>query len=206
MAQYVSYKSPRGIIIVEGPVNGKHIEGLTMNDKLTNFRPPQKQQKALVEISELPLGMVYIARHEEEIVGYITFHQPDEYTRWSKHPRVIEMGGIEVSEDWRRCKIAENLLKLGFSNPELENYITITMEFCWHWDVNQTGLSIWDYQRMLTKLFGSVGLKEVPTDDPDILEHPANVLMARFGKNVSKEDRMLFEKMTFAGKLKSIVG
>lgn len=206
MTQQISYQSPQGLIIIEGPVSSSKIQALTMNDKLTNFRPPQKQQQALVEISGLPMGMIYIARHENEIVGYITFHEPDAYTRWSKHPRVIEMGGIEVSEDWRRCKIGENLLKVGFSNPKLENYIAITMEFCWHWDVDQTGLSVWDYQRMLTKLFGTVGLNKVPTDDPDILEHPANVLMARIGKNVSLEDRRLFEKMTFEGKMKSIVG
>lgn len=205
MAQKVNYNSPKGIVVLEGPVADKTIEGLTMNDKLSNFRPPEKQKKALAEISQLPKGMVYIARHENEIIGYITFHEPDEYTRWIKHPRVLEMGAIEVSEDWRRCRVAQNLLKFAFSNPELENYIVITMEFCWHWDVRETGLDIWDYQRMLSKLFGSVGLEKVPTDDPDILEHPANVLMARFGKNVSQEDRMLFEQMTFEGKLKFVV-
>jgi len=206
MAQKTSYQSPLGLIVIEGPVSDNEIEKLTMNEKLTNFRPPKKQQKALIEISNLPMGMIYIARHEQEIIGYITFHEPDKYTRWSKHPGIIEMGGIEVSEDWRRCKIGESLLKLGFSNPVLDTYIAITMEFCWHWDVNQTGLSVWDYQRMLTKLFGCVGLEQVPTDDPDILEHPANVLMASFGKDVSKDDRMLFEQMTFENKMKSMIG
>lgn len=206
LTQQIKYQSPKGQIIIEGPADGNAIKALTMNERLTNFRTPEKQQLALVEISGLPMGMIYIARHEKEIVGYITFHEPDPFIRWSKHPNVVEMGGIEVSEDWRRCKIGVNLLKLGFANPVLENHIVITMEYCWHWDVNQTGLSVWDYQRMLTKLFGSVGLKKVPTDDPDILEHPANVLMARYGSNVSPEDKALFEAMAFESKLETIVG
>lgn len=205
MAQTITINTPKGTVTLEGPASKETIAELRMNDKLTNFRLPEKQKKALQEISELPTGMVYIARHEDEIIGYITFHEPDEYSRWVKHPKVLEMGAIEISSDWRRCKVAQNLLKYSFSNPVLEDYIVITMEFCWHWDVNGTGLDIWDYQRMLTRLFGTVGLIKVPTDDPDILEHPANVLMARIGKNVSKEDRALFETMTFEGKMQSVV-
>ncbi|MEW6273993.1 MAG: GNAT family N-acetyltransferase [Bacillota bacterium] len=198
--QQVALETPKGTVYIEGPVSDTYVENLTMNQLLTNFRPPERQKVALMKITNLPAGMIYLARHEQEIVAYVAFHRPDEYSRWSKHPRVLEMGGIEVSPAWRQCRLGENLLKLAFSNERLEDFIVITTEYCWHWDLKNTGLSLWGYQQMLTKLFGKVGLKKVTTDDPDILEHPANVLMARIGRNVSKEDVALFESMRFMGK------
>jgi acetoin utilization protein AcuA len=192
-----SYNSPKGTIHIEGPVSDVYLESLTMSDKLNNFRPCAKQYEALKDITNMPQGMIYIARHEKEIIGYVTFHYPDEYSRWIKHPRVLEMGGIEISSGWRRCGVAKNLLATAFSNPHLENFIVITQEFCWHWDLKNSGLDIFGYQKMLSGVFATVGMKVVGTDDPEICEHPANVLMARFGANVSKQDLMAFEDMRY---------
>lgn len=196
-----SLKTSLGEVFVEGPVDAANLENLYMNEKLTNFRPPARQKEALITITKMPEGMIYIARHGREITGYVTFHYPDKYSRWSKHPRVLELGGIEISPDWRKCGIGVALLKEAFTNPVMEDYIVVTIEFCWHWDLKASGLGMFDYQRMLAKLFGVVGLERRSTDDPDITEHPANVLMVRVGKNVNKDDIMLFESMLFEGKL-----
>lgn len=201
IADVYQFETPKGLVYVEGPAEGNYIESLVLNDRLTNFRPPRKQKEALVKITGLPEGMVYIARHQNEIIGYITFHKADEFTRWHKHPRVLEMGGIEISPDWRQCKVGDNLMRVAFSCKALDEYIVLTMEYCWHWDLRNSNLDVWEYQRMLTKLFARVGLNKVTTDDPDIIEHPANVLMARIGRNVSKQDLMLFETLRFLGKL-----
>jgi acetoin utilization protein AcuA len=200
----VELETPKGLVIFEGPVTDSYLDSLSMNKGLTNFRPPDRQKEALKQITNLPDGMIFIARHEKEIIGYVTFHHPDDFSRWSKHPRVLEMGGIEVSPEWRGCRVAENLLKLAYSHPAVENFIVITTEYCWHWDTRNTGLDIWAYQKMLTRLFGKAGLEKVTTDDPDILEHPANVLMARKGKNVSREDIMLFEQMRFLRRYRKV--
>ncbi len=204
--EQVAHQTPRGEIFIEGPCPSAYLAELMMNSKLTNFRPPEKQKEALMMIADLPEGMIYIARSEREIVGYVTFHQPDSCSRWIKHPRVIELGGIEISADWRRCKIAETLLKVAFTNRVIENYIVITMEISWHWDTVNTKLDLWAYQKALTYLFGTVGMIRVPTDDPDIIEHPANVLMARIGNNVSKNDALLFESMKFKNRYGGVAG
>ena len=196
-----SLKTSLGEVLVEGPAQAATLEKLYLNEKLTNFRPPERQKEALMTISKMPEGMIYIARHGLEIIGYVTFHYPDRYSRWSKHPQVLELGGIEISPDWRKCGIGVALLKEAFTNPVMENHIVVTIEFCWHWDLKRTGLEIFEYQRMLARLFGSVGLEKRLTDDPDITEHPANVLMVRVGKNVHINDRMLFESMLYEGKL-----
>lgn len=188
------------MVSFEGPVTPAELNKLFLNDKLTNFRTPEKQKEALTAIANLPEGMIYIARSGNEIIGYITFNYPEEYSRWSRHPRILELGGIEISPDWRSCGIGKTLLKEAFANPVMDGYIVVAIEFCWHWDLKGSNLSIYEYQRMLTKLFGSVGLLKRKTDDPDIKEHPANVLMARAGKNVSLEELNLFENMLIEGR------
>ena len=188
--------------LLEGPVMPKSLENLKFNQHLTNFRLAEEQKRALIAISKLPQGMIYIARSGYEIIGYITFHYPDEYFRWSRHPKILELGGIEISPNWRRKGIAEALLEEAFRNPIMEEFIVITLEFCWHWDLEGSGLEIFEYQKMLEKLFGLVGLKRRATDDPDITEHPANVLMVRFGKNISKKNILLFEDMLFEKKIR----
>lgn len=187
----------RGLIHLEGPCTADYISRLKMDQGLKNFRPPARQQEALMLISNLPEGKVFIARYQNQIIGYVTFHYPDEYSRWSRHPYVLELGAVEVSPDWRKDRIAHYLLMEAFSHDFVENHIVITIEFCWHWDIKNSGLTIVSYQKMLNRLFSSVGLHKRATDDPDITEHPANAMMVRFGKNVSKEAIQQFENLTF---------
>ncbi|AGL01350.1 GNAT family N-acetyltransferase [Desulfoscipio gibsoniae] len=183
----------------EGPVQPDYISQLNISPDMYVFREPHKQHKALVDIAASSDGMVYIARHQNVIVGYVTFHNPDKYSRWSKHESILELGAIEVSPAWRKYKVGKKLMQLAFTNPIMDEKIVITIEFCWHWDLENTGLDIWQYQKMLSKLFGSVGLVRVPTDDPEIIEHIANVMMARIGPRVTEEAIQKFEDMKFCG-------
>lgn len=200
----ISVSTPKGDVEIEGPVSGEEILKLKMNPGLELFRPPLNQQMALAEIAKMPEGMVYIARHGDEIAGYVTFHRPVEFTRWYSHPRVLELGAIEIGPDWRRCGLAEALLKAAFSNELLESYIVIAIEFCWHWDVNNTGLDLLAYQKMLIKLFGKVGFKKIVTDDPDITEHPLNMLMVRYGRKVQICDIKRFKNLVLADTFGSV--
>ncbi len=193
--------TPQGTVTIEGPVSRDHLATLTMNVELRNFRNPARQKEALLIAAGQPEGLVYIARHQQEIIGYVLFHKPSEYTRWSRHPRLLELGAIEVSRSWQRLGIAKELLRQAFKNEMLEDYVVITTEFYWHWDLKGSGLDVFGYQRMLTRLFGSVGFKRRGTDDPDILEHPANMLMVRFGKRASKTHVKAFEDLTYRNSL-----
>ncbi|MEW5954008.1 MAG: GNAT family N-acetyltransferase [Bacillota bacterium] len=192
-------QTPRGLIVLEGPVRGDYINSLELEEKLDNFRPPPKQKKALIKIADSPDGQVYLARHEKTIIAYISFHFPDEFSRWSKHPAILELGAIEVSPNWRNISLGKRLLNFSFQNPLMEDMIVITIEYCWHWDLDSTRLDIWEYQRMLARLFGSVGFERILTDDPDILEHICNVLMARIGKNAPPVQVKMFYDLQFVG-------
>ncbi|MFZ5652083.1 MAG: GNAT family N-acetyltransferase [Bacillota bacterium] len=189
----------RGVISIEGPVAADYLLSLNFDDGLCNFRAPGKQKQCLCELACSPDGFLYIAKHRDTVVGYVTFHSPDPYTRWHKHPLALELGAIEVSPRWRNYKVGGLLLQSAFNNPLMKERIVLTMEYCWHWDLENNKMSLWQYQLMLTRLFGSVGLRKVDTDDPEILEHPANVLMVRIGENVPSEYVELFEKMRYMG-------
>lgn len=187
----------KGTIICEGPVSGDYLKSLTMDSDLNNFRHPARQQEALVMVAESTEGMVYIARVEQAIIGYVLFHFPNQYSRWSRHPRMLELGAIEISNAWKKLGVAKTLLAEAFENPELDEYVVITTEFYWHWDLKGSALNVWAYQKMLAKLFGTVGFKRRHTDDPEILEHQANMLMVRFGKNVSQAYIKAFDDLTY---------
>ncbi|MBF7084573.1 GNAT family N-acetyltransferase [Desulfallas sp. Bu1-1] len=187
----------KGLVIIEGPVTRDYIDSLQINKALNNFRNAKRQKEALGHIAGLPEGMVYIARHENEIIGYVLFHYPNQYSRWVRHPRILELGAIEVSREWQRRGLAKALLAEAFKNPAMEDYIIITTEFYWHWDLKNSGMDVWGYQRMLKHVFGSVGFKRRRTDDPEILEHQANMLMVRIGNNVSQNHINMFEELTY---------
>jgi len=187
----------KGTVYLEGPVSRTRLESMEIDEGLGNFRSPRRQKEALMDIADLPEGLVYIAQIDEKIVGYVLFHYPGEYSRWIRHPRLLELGAIEVSQNWQKRGLAKALLAEAFKNPALEEYIVITTEFHWHWDLKSSGLNVWQYRDMLKKVFGSVGFKRRHTDDPEILEHQANMLMVRVGQNVSKNHADMFTDLTY---------
>lgn len=187
----------RGPVVIEGPVSKEYLESLEINQAMNNFRNPKRQKEAMGLIANLPEGMVYIARSGQEIIGYVLFHYPNQYSRWARHPRILELGAIEVSREWQKMGLAKAILQEAFKNPIMEEYVLITTEFCWHWDLKNTGLGVWEYQKMLKRVFGSVNFKRRHTDDPEILEHSANMLMVRIGKNVSRNHIEMFDDLTY---------
>src|SRR5690625_5782129 len=88
------------------------------------------------------------------------------------------------------------------SDEYMENYIVISTEYYWHWDLKGTKLSIWDYRKVMEKMMAAGGLLPAPTDDPEIISHPANCLMVRIGKNVPESSIEQFDKLRFLQRLK----
>ncbi|MHB8170404.1 MAG: GNAT family N-acetyltransferase [Thermincolia bacterium] len=184
-----------GDVFLEGPISEAKLNQLAMDDGIKMFRPAAEQHKALIRIAGMEEGLIFIARHEETIVGYVTFHRPDGESRWALElPRIIlELGAIEVSSNWRRLSLGYALVETAFEDDSLEDYIVISTHYAWHWDLNGTGLTVWDYQKMLSKVMNKVGLQRRSTDDPEITAHPANMLKARIGQRVSKDMYTRFE-------------
>ncbi|WP_018887519.1 GNAT family N-acetyltransferase [Paenibacillus massiliensis] len=186
-------------LVVEGPITAEYLEGLELHEQLDAFRRPREQHEALMEIAALPEGRVIIARTDSTIVGYVTFHYPDELERWSEANMddLLELGAIEVASDYRSTGIGRALIQAGFREGQLDDYIVYTTEYYWHWDLQGSKLSVWDYRRMMEQLMKCVGMVWYATDDPEICSHPANCLMVRVGPNVSLSSEEAFDRVRF---------
>ncbi|QKS72074.1 GNAT family N-acetyltransferase [Paenalkalicoccus suaedae] len=185
--------------IVEGPISRESMETYSFDEELTAFRTPQKQYEALLDVVELPENRLIVARDGDKIIGYAVYLYPDEMERWSEYKKdnLIELGAIEVASSYRGYQLAKHILKVTMMDDAVEDYIIITTEYYWHWDLRGTGLSIWDYRSVMEKVMKSGGLEWFATDDPEICSHPANCLMARIGARVSPDSVHEFDRVRF---------
>ncbi|MDA3119808.1 N-acetyltransferase, partial [Staphylococcus pseudintermedius] len=89
------------------------------------------------------------------------------------------------------------LLKVSTRSPELEDYIIITTEYYWHWDLKNSKLDVFEYKKLMQRMMSNGGLEVFATDDPEITSHPANCLMARIGKNITVDQMEAFDDIRF---------
>ncbi|WP_210618640.1 MULTISPECIES: GNAT family N-acetyltransferase [Mammaliicoccus] len=186
-------------ITIEGPVEPEKLKEMTFDEGLDSFRVPKEQFEALIEISELPEGRIIVCRIDQHIIGYTTYVYPDPLERWSDGnlPYILELGAIELSLEYRKYGLGKKMLKLAMNSPEMEDYIVITTEYYWHWDLKNSGLDVYEYQKIMHKMMAEGGLEVFATDDPEIISHPANSLMARIGANISQEQMEAFDRLRF---------
>jgi acetoin utilization protein AcuA len=192
-------KTPQGTLIIEGPISAATLASYEFHKDLVAFRPPAQQHKALVEIADLPEGRIIVARSGHMIVGYVTYLYPDPLERWSEGGMedLIELGAIEVIPEFRGCSVGKNLLLVSMMDDVMEDYIIITTEYYWHWDLKGTGLNVWEYRKIMEKMMNAGGLVWYATDDPEISSHPANCLMAKIGKRIKPESVQRFDQLRF---------
>ncbi|MHB9146376.1 MAG: GNAT family N-acetyltransferase [Symbiobacteriia bacterium] len=189
----------QGPIVVQGAAPRSLIASLRPDPGLRAFRPPDKQKEALLEICGLPEGRITIAYQGDLLVGYVTYHHPDSFERWGegRNPGILELGAIEVSPAWRSGGLGKALLEVSFEDDWFEDFIVVSTEYYWHWDLQGTSLSLWHYRDMLEAFFARVGFERRDTDEPDIASHPCNMLMVRVGGRVPEDLLLAFEALRY---------
>ncbi|SDK43848.1 GNAT family N-acetyltransferase [Sediminibacillus albus] len=197
--QSLKLETEKGEITIEGPLSSPELMNFNFHEGLNAFRPAKKQFKAIQEIADFDEGRIIIARTEDTIIGYVTYLYPDPLERWSefKMEDLIELGAIEIAASFRGHKIGSRLLMVSMLDEEMENYIVISTEYYWHWDLKGKQLSVWDYRKVMEKMMFVGGLTPSPTDDPEIVSHPANCLMVRIGSNVPESSIEKFDRLRF---------
>ena len=185
--------------VIEGPVPREKLETMSYDDGLDAFRKPIEQFEAIQEISELPEGRIYVLRKDNKIVGYVTYHYPDPLERWSTGnlPYLVELGAIEVALPYRGTGLGSELIKQSLKEDEFEDYIILTTEYYWHWDLKNSKLDVYEYKKLMQNLMAQGGLEIFATDDPEITGHPANCLMARIGSRISLDQIKAFDDVRF---------
>ncbi|MFZ7133617.1 MAG: N-acetyltransferase [Eubacteriales bacterium] len=197
--QSINLNTKLGTLSVEGPVPYHHLVKYTFSEELHAFRKSQEQYLALLEISQLPEGRIIIARDKNSIIGYATFLYPDPLERWSQGnlDNLLELGAIEIAETYRNLSLSKKILELSVMDKAMEDYIIITTEYYWHWDLKGLGLDLWQYRRVMEKVMSAGGLIWYATDDEEITSHPANCLMARIGERVDLNTIQKFDRLRF---------
>lgn len=195
----IEWETKKGTLIIEGPVLSETLSKYHFHEGLVAFRPANEQKKALVSIAALPEGRIIIARDGDTVIGYATFLYPDPLERWSeeKMDNLLELGAIEVAAPYRGMAVGKQLLIVAMMDDSMEDYIIITTEYYWHWDLKGTGLNVWEYRKIMEKMMNAGGLVWFATDDPEICSHPANCLMVRIGKRVDQASIEKFDRLRF---------
>ena len=185
-----------GRLHIRGPVNPERLSGYNLLGGLCCFRPCNKQHQALLELANSPDGMVFVAAYANTIVSYVCFQKPD-YPWWQKRcfPQLLELGSIETDPSWRKIGLTKTVLETIFNDDNFdyfEDFIVIAVQTVDIWDFKNTNLSPWEYRRLLLNLFQKCSFTSWETEDPEIREHPSNILMARIGSNIEEKFRKHF--------------
>jgi GNAT superfamily N-acetyltransferase len=178
-------QTPAGVIFLRNHCPACLVEGLEIDDGMRAFaRRPEREHQLLVNIAgraDAALTLAYT--RSGKIVGQVTVAPADAW--WSGLEHVYE-AAIEVSSNWRRQGIAQRLLTFAAEQEELENMILLAMGLSWHWDTEGLSLNSQHYRELIARLFASQGFVEYLTSEPNIRMDPANIFLARIGRNVDQ--------------------
>ena len=160
------------------------------------------QKVASLEQAEL----VVACTSEGGIVGYLLLLPPAPLERWGRDPALplYELVGLEVARPFRRLGIAKGMLGLAFPAERWEERITLAPLYASQWDGEGNALDQRRYRRMLLVLFWRFGFAEFPTDEPEILADPSNLLLVRVGPRVPPDIYLRFSALLTEGEAASL--
>ena len=187
------------VFTISGPVSPEKLKKLKPADGLNALRPAEKQHEALMELALSDDGMVFVCvditasagikendRCIGTIVSYVAFQKSD-FPWWQNNsfPELIELGAMETDPRWRRIGLTSALLGALFNNPDFsffEKMVVFTLQTSFNWDIRGTGLSPWEYRRMMIRYFRKFGFLLYNSNDPEVNEDPCGFILARIGK------------------------
>jgi acetoin utilization protein AcuA len=195
--------SPHGPVRILGACQPHFLQALTLEEgigRFARYRSIISGVETLQTVAALPDANVTVALSPAgQIVGYIECSYPDSLEGWRDNADGLcyELGAIEVSRNWRRLGLGRAMTALILADAFIETKVFFLTGYCWHWDLDQTGLSAYAYRNMLVRLFRPFGFRVYLTTNPEITMSSANVLMARVGHRVTPAQVERFQKMLF---------
>jgi len=180
-----------GRLRIRGPISPEKLRQYQLSQGLCCFRPAKKQHEALIELCGQSDGLVFVAALARQVIAYVSFQKPD-FPWWIRRcfPRLLELGCIETDLSWRNMGLSNAVLGSVFKNSDFaffEDFIVIASHTVYSWDLKNTCLTPWDYRHFMLELFKKYDFVPWETEDPEIREHPCNILLARIGTNIEPE-------------------
>ena len=185
-AQSKTLETSAGTLILQNFCSPSLIEGMRANPGLRAFaRTGDREYQLLLNIARQPDSALTLAYTQSgEIVGQATLAKCDEWMQGI--PNVYEIA-IEVSSQWRRLGVAQQLLASALEVDALEDLILLAIGFSWHWDLDGVGMASYRYRQLIARLFARYSFMEYLTSERNICMDPANILLARIGSRVSQQ-------------------
>ncbi|MEB1806057.1 MAG: GNAT family N-acetyltransferase [Bacillaceae bacterium] len=172
----------------------KYMRDYPFHPALNRFREAKEQQEALLATLEKG-SRICIATDKDWIVGYTLILDPEENERWRALPYIKVLGAIEVAPTYRSEGIAKKLLQGICDEPQIEQFIILSIEYAWHWDLRMVDGDIQLYKALLKRLLQTQQFNETVTDDPDVAQYKHNFMMARYGDRVSSDQINQFMRL-----------
>ncbi|MBM4255058.1 MAG: GNAT family N-acetyltransferase [Deltaproteobacteria bacterium] len=194
---------PQGALRIVRACSPDELRALTFDTgigRFARYRSIVSSIDTLEKVAGLPDANVTVAiSPAQQIVGYIECSYPDAIEGWHDNADGLcyELGAIEVSRNWRRQGVARAMVATLLTDTFIESKIFFLTGYSWHWDTDQTGLSVYAYRNLLVRLFRPFGFQVYITNNPEIRISSANVLMARIGRYITTAQRERFHKMLF---------
>jgi acetoin utilization protein AcuA len=201
--QETAVSSPRGQLCICTGCSPEFLHPLVLEDGIGRFARYRSIIAGVTtreKVAALPDANVTVALSpERRIIGYIECSYPDAIEGWRGNTDGLcyELGAIEVSRNWRHVGIGKAMVAAILTDPFIETKIFFLTGYCWHWDTDHSGLSVYAYRNMLMRLFRPFGFRVYLTNNPEIRMASANVLMARIGTQVNPQQRERFQQMLF---------
>ncbi len=200
--QQLQIDTRRGPLTILPEAPAAVIQALGIDEGLGYFwhNRPDLQKEALVKIAGMPGGRVALAHSPAGvIVGYVTITLPESDERWGrdKIPGLYELGGIEVSRNWRGAGVGKAILQAVFPPDAFAHEIVIATGYRWCWDIESAGLTVREYRNMLNAMFARFGFQLMETDEPNIAWYPDNALVVRIGPKASPQLLKSFKALLF---------
>ena len=195
-------KTPGGDIEIENYCPAEKLETLAVDSGILMFsrNNPERQKKALMNVTDSEGGNVVAAILEGVLVGYIGNHRPSESERWGKpgYDWLYELGAIEVSRNYRECGLSLAMMHAAWDDPFYDDKIVITTAFTWHWDLEATGMTKLEYRELFVELAGRFGFMEMATDEPNVAMDAANLFLVRLGNDTTFSQYQKFASLLFS--------
>jgi acetoin utilization protein AcuA len=194
--------TPRGRLSIRNHCPPGSFDGLVLDNGLgvfAHYSSIIRNLDILEEVASGEEGRVTLALIEgKTIVGYGACWYPPDDDRWSRLDRLMyEMGALEVSRNYRGMGIAKLIFAAIMNDDFFEDKIAYMNGFSWHWDLDESFLTIGEYRKMMIKLLKEHGFQECYTNEPNIALREENFFTVRTGRRVSEGDCKAFRNLRF---------
>jgi acetoin utilization deacetylase AcuC-like enzyme len=179
-------ETERGPILLRDWCPPSLVERLHPDEGLKAFaRRADREQALLKRIASSPASELVVAHTPEGLlIGQVSICTADDW--WEGIPDLYEVA-IEISAEWRKLGLSKALLQFALEPDYFEEVILYALGFAWHWDLEGLGIGSTSYAQIIRRLFESVGFEKMAASEPNLHMDPANIFLARIGKNVSPE-------------------